>query len=1215
MAIVYAVLAGILFLHHFVILLYYPVWAAGAQKLTVVWAVFALVSVVLGRLWRRKECWIAAAFLALMGLRVMVAEKALPVDAVLVLSSALYAFFICYGVPFVLPPELRKKALTVFTAVWTLASAVLSVIGVVLCWTGSRMTNLVGEFFGLTSYGRLGLFSNPNITGGFFACGVFAALVLFTLVQSRLIRGLCIPAVLFMTMATSLSGTRCASIAISVAVCILICLCLQKPLKKIRFRYGILALIFIACFGVLTLAQIRFNGYFVQFRNNSRAAVITTAQAESDLSESEASKTQTQAGTESETRETTAETVTGIKAPGSTAQAGSGTEIPAKSAQLGIEAGTEASAQTGTETATPSEEEDDGPTTYIQQRGGLSFSSLDDLTSGRIGIWADGFRVFTQSPMQMIFGDSVLNPGLKALRMNHYHNLFLQVLFESGILGFLLFAAFLLFFLIRAFRLIRQEDRPLWQRFLPAPALAILTMELLDCLTLFANGHVPMTMLYLFMGATVAVSEAGKNPLFSMAPASRAALLGKATVVILSLWIGAAAFIVNRRNSMLLAVVSALVCFAVPCFLALLYLAGKPLLPRKQSAGASRHSEEPSAGTSLPSGKPSAGETLLQRNNLKFLWGIAGLFALLWVLLSLNNSSVGIWREILMNEGHATLFGTARVVRGDEWAVWTPFLFSQASQGFPSVNTAIAASATDPTLIAIGGLPAWNLAVVFKPFYWGFLLLGTERGYSLLTLLRVVCLAAVSYAAAKRYTRGSRPLSVAAAFLITLSPYVQWWFSQSICEVLIFSQGAVLAWIKALKAGTPAKRLGFGALGAWCLGCFALVLYPAWLIPVLYLVIAVMILYVVRHRREIRPSAAAFTFAPLAVTAILLFFIVRNSWPTLQRIQASVYPGQQTYSGGDRPLNLLTGLYSLTFSMVGPKVSTASDLSCFVSFFPLGIILTGLRFFKEKKRDAFSVILLCFMGVFTLLALVKLPAWLTKITLLSLCTRPVMIISLCDLLLLLRALSFRFSRDSEAGAVDRNENWQPYSARRLAVAALCLIIVAGGAFVNPVQQGFATVETLPTVRAAEAANLPADTVIAVEADWPTPDSLLFTGRKILNSTHPYADPEKWRAVDPGGTYEDIYNRLCHVSLSVADGAGSDHAGADENAGSTETADNNRQTDSQPKFELLEGDHIRANLTPEDLKTLGAQVLLTEQTHSDLTLLSATGSWKVYQLDD
>ena len=666
----------------------------------------------------------------------------------------------------------------------------------------------------------------------------------------------------------------------------------------------------------------------------------------------------------------------------------------------------------------------------------------------------------------------------------------------------------------------------------------------------------------------------------------------KTIVLLLSLWIGAYGFLFTRNQGIILRIVSAVAWFLLPCTAGFRILAEKPLFPARMR---------------------------------KAVPVLAAAIGLACILFSLNNSSIGIWRETLAGSPSAPVWGYARIIRGDEWAVWTPFLYSQAAGGYAGVNSAIGAGSVDPAVIAIGGLPAWNLAAIFKPMYWGFLLLGVERGYSVLFLLRVVLLFFVSCRCALRYTGGSRMWSLTAAALITLSPYVQWWFSQSIAEVLIFSQAAVLCWIRALEAETEGKRFGFGSLSAWCFGCFIMVLYPAWLIPVGYLMLAVIIRQSILKRKVLRPASWLRILCPYLLAGGLLAVTALNSREAIQRIMNSVYPGQRIYTGGEVPVNFFSGLYPLTFPAKGP--SNASEFSNFLSFAPAGILLAADRLFRKKQKDPFSIILLVITAVFTVLCFVSLPVWLAKATLLSQCSRPAFIVSLCSLLLLIRCLSLSAKEktlpaERPAGSAGRIcialacavlttlLTWRTFHPEPLLTAllavvsagvfllvfsgrfhrftalVLCLLALISGAFVNPVQQGISEVKELPPVRLVESLSPSPDTVLAVEADWPVPNALLFSGARVLNSTQPYADPEKWRAADPEQQWIDVYNRLCHVSLRVSD---------------------------KTSFELITADHIRAELTREDLKALGVHWLVTQNTCDDLEEIGSDGNWNVYRL--
>ena len=132
------------------------------------------------------------------------------------------------------------------------------------------------------------------------------------------------------------------------------------------------------------------------------------------------------------------------------------------------------------------------------------------------------------------------------------------------------------------------------------------------------------------------------------------------------------------------------------------------------------------------------------------------------------------------------------------------------------------------------------------------------------------------------------------------------------------------------------------------------------------------------------------------------------------------------------------------------------------------------------------------------------------------------------------------------------------------------------------------VDDLPEVSFVSAANLdPETTVIAVEAEYPAANALLFTGLKCFTGTQPYADIEKWAPVDPEGKWEEVYNRLGHVSLDIA---------------------------AETSFELVDGDQIRAHLTLKDLQTLGVTTLMTQNNFPDLPVIQENGTWKLYSLE-
>ena len=78
---------------------------------------------------------------------------------------------------------------------------------------------------------------------------------------------------------------------------------------------------------------------------------------------------------------------------------------------------------------------------------------------------------------------------------------------EGGFVGLAMYLGLMVYFFFHACRLWKRAELPLWQRALPVPVLAVMMMEMVECLTHFAYGHVPMTVLYFFLGSTIAISK------------------------------------------------------------------------------------------------------------------------------------------------------------------------------------------------------------------------------------------------------------------------------------------------------------------------------------------------------------------------------------------------------------------------------------------------------------------------------------------------------------------------------------------------------------------------------------------------------------------------------------------------------------------------------------------------------------------------------------
>ena len=626
--------------------------------------------------------------------------------------------------------------------------------------------------------------------------------------------------------------------------------------------------------------------------------------------------------------------------------------------------------------------------------------------------------------------------------------------------------------------------------------------------------------------------------------------------------------------------------------------------------------------------------TGLRRRAVKLITPALIIVAVLWVVFRLNNTSLFAWNAVIRGNEGFPLFGSAREIRRDEFVLWTPMALSQEYIGWPATNTLIG-NGTDVTWISMGGLPAWNTALIFKPLYWAFLILGADRGLSFLCVSRLVLLFAVSRKTALLYTGNNQGMSIAAAVILTLSPMIQWFISQSIAEVLIFGQGMILAMNGLLRSGETRFRAMYALLNAWLLGCLVLIGYPAWIIPAMYLIVAAGIYLFARAPAKNRKKSAKYLSIALIPSLVMLGVIVFNSWDTLQAVRSSVYPGNRLITGGLADETLTGGAWNPSFkvgmaSIFFPlenmefSVSNCCDASPFLGFAPAGLILSIEHQWREKRADLLSIVVMSVMAIFWLFTFIELPAWLCRITLLSQCSRPVFPIGICEVILLIRARARGGIRDPRlaiaAAMISVTVNIagiiyfgvvQPgivqliilialhlfiffaiyldfdSCGNRLVLFFICCVALLTGGFVNPVQQGTDMLNDFDLVNTLNQIENKPDDLYALEGGYPLSNAPLLAGKHCINTDQPYADLERWSAIDPEREYEDVYNRLCHVAVELAEPG--------------------EKTDFQ-----VEDNYIFLRLTREDLSALGVNYLITARSSVEgASLIASAEKDKLY----
>lgn len=593
----------------------------------------------------------------------------------------------------------------------------------------------------------------------------------------------------------------------------------------------------------------------------------------------------------------------------------------------------------------------------------------------------------------------------------------------------------------------------------------------------------------------------------------------------------------------------------------------------------------------------------------RWLWG--GMLILAGTILKLHGSSLGslIQYHGLPGFDYGKLFGQYRIIRSDEYSVFTPMALSQVTEGFSWFSEKFRYSTTD--MFMIYGQPVKTLLMIYRPFQIGYLLFGAERGLAFYWSSRLVICFLVSFEFGRILTKDDRMYAAAYAFLIALSPQLQWWFSiNAFAEMLIFGQLSIVLLKRYIYAENLKRKILCMSGLVLCAGGYVLTMYPAWEISFFYVFLACAAAYVIEARKDIRivRTDILVWFAGFFVLIASMAYVFMNSFETIQSELNTIYPGAKSVSGGS--LSMLTELFRGWSSVLWSFVDTDNpcEAAGFIDFFPWGIVLSLVMMIGMKRKDSWAILLnvlnillISFMGL-------KWPRGIAEITLLNKVApeRLEGAIGLLNLILFFKVISVVKIRKKymiyiatavscfAASAVISNMG--PQLNPSLNVLLICIVFalglnifhledggkkwivslsiclsMIGGGLVNPVNSGLELLNDNPIVRSIARINDDKKGMWAVELGSPFLNSLpAVAGAKTLNSIHTYPDTELWKILGMEDD-EEIWNRYAHINLCITD-----------------------EKDFKNRLELLWQDQIRLYINIDSLRDIGVRYILSNQ---------------------
>ena len=602
----------------------------------------------------------------------------------------------------------------------------------------------------------------------------------------------------------------------------------------------------------------------------------------------------------------------------------------------------------------------------------------------------------------------------------------------------------------------------------------------------------------------------------------------------------------------------------------------------------------------------------------KYRFVLSFLLLIMLVSFKISGSSMGCWKLFLGDGESGIRLGEPRVWRSDEWGTLTPLCFRQQYNTLGAYNRysqTLGSILTDNMLVY--GQPSWDILTLFRPFYWGYLFFGSERGLSWFWCSRLLVLFLSWFELGMLITDGQKKLSVMLSICVSFAPFLQWWFAiNGLVEMLIYGACFVLGSNYLVSHAFNPRKIAVAVGMAVCAVGYVLTFYPTWMVPVAWGFVPLFLWVVIWkfNRNVLRRVDVVPWLLIFVITAAGLTVLAVTSWDVIKAELNSVYPGNAPSSSGGTglwwmmkyPISLVS-----RFSM-NELIVENSSIICFA---PAGFILALWVIIKEKKKDPLLILLL---GINLFLAwyyCVGIPKWLAKMLLLSFVNsnRGPQVLGFLRLTLFVRAVALKekapkrwlaalaavissavpmrlalgFTKYEPGGLryeyFDTAEKivvvwailavvfYLLYRARKskytMAVLGVCTVVLASSIWINPVAKGVPEItksETMQQIRDLVKED-PKAIWLVVDMAYPATNIPAMAGADCLNTTQTYPQKTRWEMLDQEGECEDIYNRYCHIRASLG---------------------------SKTMLELVSTDYVEVTLSPEDLKKLNIRYIVS-----------------------
>lgn len=274
----------------------------------------------------------------------------------------------------------------------------------------------------------------------------------------------------------------------------------------------------------------------------------------------------------------------------------------------------------------------------------------------------------------------------------------------------------------------------------------------------------------------------------------------------------------------------------------------------------------------------------------------------LFTLTEIHGSSVGMFNKVFYGDSFQDsnlILGKPRAIRSDEWLVATPLTAAQVKNDLEHENKNIG---LEQEMSILYDAPTNHWSTIFEPQNWGFFVMPFENAFAFKWWFRGFLLALSAYLFIYTVSKGNLFLSVGGAIFMLFTPFIQWWYSTSAIETVTYLLIGLTTLMKLFYYKNIREVVFYTALLTFIGVAFALVLYPPFQIPLVYLGAVLIIGFLLNNKYLITKARLKIYILSLLAfivsTALIITLYYLDFKEIISTIRNTSYPGTRSFSGG-----------------------------------------------------------------------------------------------------------------------------------------------------------------------------------------------------------------------------------------------------------------------------------------------------------------------------